>query len=184
MDCAPRGQVRQWRCREIGQDNDTQTYLKTLSYCNENNRLNGCQPQTCQIAFSCWYIIVLRYKFLHWYDYESWYPLGRPIGTTRWPKFLDLNGIDVHELCTNFKHIMINFVASAPLAVPAVKNVVFVVVVVVVVVAVVVDDAVAVGWVLCAPKTLEKRMGFSGSTISTLLHEKINPKKLTAIVPW
>ena len=23
-----------------------------------------------------------RYKFLRWYDYESWYPLGRPIGTT------------------------------------------------------------------------------------------------------
>ena len=171
--------------------------LKTLSYCNENNRLNGCHPQTCQIAFSCWYIIVLRYKFLHWYDYESWYPLGRPIGTTRWPKFIDLNGMDVHELCTNFKHIMINFVASAPPAVPAVKNVVFVVAVVVavivvvvvvvvavgvvvvvvaavvfavvvVVVVVVVDDAVAVGWVLCAPKTLEKRKGFRG--------QKINPK--------
>lgn len=25
------------------------------------------------------------YKFLHWYDYESWYPLGRPIGTTIYP---------------------------------------------------------------------------------------------------
>eukprot|EP00930_Biecheleria_cincta_P027953 TRINITY_DN19525_c0_g1_i1.p1 TRINITY_DN19525_c0_g1~~TRINITY_DN19525_c0_g1_i1.p1 ORF type:complete len:244 (+),score=22.57 TRINITY_DN19525_c0_g1_i1:186-917(+) len=24
-------------------------------------------------------------KFLHWYDYESWYPLGRPIGTTIFP---------------------------------------------------------------------------------------------------
>jgi len=25
------------------------------------------------------------YKFLHWYDYMSWYPLGRPIGTTIFP---------------------------------------------------------------------------------------------------
>mmetsp|Transcript_42760 Transcript_42760/g.77244 ORF Transcript_42760/g.77244 Transcript_42760/m.77244 type:complete len:876 (+) Transcript_42760:176-2803(+) len=25
------------------------------------------------------------YKFLHWYDYESWYPIGRPIGTTIFP---------------------------------------------------------------------------------------------------
>jgi len=24
-------------------------------------------------------------KFFHWYDYESWYPLGRPIGTTIYP---------------------------------------------------------------------------------------------------
>ena len=99
---------------------------------------------------------------------------------------------------------MINFVASAPPAVPAVKNVVFVVavvvavivvvvvvvvvavgvvvvvvaavvfaVVVVVVVVVVVDDAVAVGWVLCAPKTLEKRKGFRG--------QKINPKDWTLL---
>jgi len=24
-------------------------------------------------------------KFFKWYDYESWYPLGRPIGTTIYP---------------------------------------------------------------------------------------------------
>merc|ERR1719446_2013895 len=24
-------------------------------------------------------------KFFQWYDYESWYPLGRPIGTTIYP---------------------------------------------------------------------------------------------------
>ena len=29
-----------------------------------------------------------RYKFLRWYDYESWYPLGRPIGTTSAAQFL------------------------------------------------------------------------------------------------
>ena len=25
------------------------------------------------------------YQFFHWYDYESWYPLGRPVGTTIYP---------------------------------------------------------------------------------------------------
>eukprot|EP01062_Namystynia_karyoxenos_P025993 TRINITY_DN2033_c0_g3_i4.p1 TRINITY_DN2033_c0_g3~~TRINITY_DN2033_c0_g3_i4.p1 ORF type:complete len:994 (+),score=370.66 TRINITY_DN2033_c0_g3_i4:120-2984(+) len=25
------------------------------------------------------------YKFFHWYDYMSWYPLGRPVGTTIYP---------------------------------------------------------------------------------------------------
>ncbi|CAE8621845.1 unnamed protein product [Polarella glacialis] len=24
-------------------------------------------------------------KFAHWYDYMSWYPIGRPIGTTTYP---------------------------------------------------------------------------------------------------
>jgi len=24
-------------------------------------------------------------KFFKWYDYESWYPLGRPVGTTIYP---------------------------------------------------------------------------------------------------
>ena len=27
----------------------------------------------------------VRQKFFQWYDYESWYPLGRPIGTTQPP---------------------------------------------------------------------------------------------------
>merc|ERR1719446_991399 len=26
-----------------------------------------------------------RSKFFKWYDYESWYPLGRPVGTTIYP---------------------------------------------------------------------------------------------------
>ena len=25
------------------------------------------------------------HKFFHWFDYESWYPLGRPVGTTIYP---------------------------------------------------------------------------------------------------
>ena len=25
------------------------------------------------------------HEFFHWYDYMSWYPLGRPIGTTIYP---------------------------------------------------------------------------------------------------
>ena len=24
-------------------------------------------------------------KFFHWFDYEAWYPLGRPVGTTIYP---------------------------------------------------------------------------------------------------
>ena len=25
------------------------------------------------------------HAFFHWFDYESWYPLGRPVGTTIYP---------------------------------------------------------------------------------------------------
>jgi len=37
------------------------------------------------------------YKFLHWYDYESWYPLGRPIGTTIYPG-MQVTGVAIQEV--------------------------------------------------------------------------------------
>lgn len=37
------------------------------------------------------------YKFLRWYDYESWYPLGRPIGTTIYPG-MQVTGVAIWEV--------------------------------------------------------------------------------------
>ena len=31
--------------------------------------------------------------FFHWFDYESWYPLGRPVGTTIYP------GMQITSVC-------------------------------------------------------------------------------------
>lgn len=33
------------------------------------------------------------YKFFHWFDYQSWYPLGRPVGTTIYP------GMQITAVC-------------------------------------------------------------------------------------
>lgn len=45
--------------------------------------------------------IVFRYKFLRWYDYESWYPIGRPIGTTQAAKCLcHFQNGEPHLLCS------------------------------------------------------------------------------------
>jgi len=35
-------------------------------------------------------------KFFKWYDYESWYPLGRPVGTTIYPG-MQLTGVGIWE---------------------------------------------------------------------------------------
>ena len=35
-------------------------------------------------------------KFFHWYDYMSWYPLGRPVGTTIYPG-LQITGVAIHR---------------------------------------------------------------------------------------
>ncbi|CAK9094669.1 unnamed protein product [Durusdinium trenchii] len=37
------------------------------------------------------------YKFLRWYDYESWYPIGRPIGTTIYPG-MQVTGVVIQEV--------------------------------------------------------------------------------------
>ena len=37
------------------------------------------------------------HKFFHWYDYKSWYPLGRPVGTTIYPG-LQLTSVGIHRV--------------------------------------------------------------------------------------
>lgn len=51
------------------------------------------------------------HKFFHWFDYDSWYPLGRPVGTTIYPgmqisavaiwKFLGMIGYEwsLNDVC-------------------------------------------------------------------------------------
>lgn len=37
------------------------------------------------------------YEFLHWFDYMSWYPLGRPVGTTIYPG-LQFTAVAIHRV--------------------------------------------------------------------------------------
>ena len=37
------------------------------------------------------------HAFFHWYDYMSWYPLGRPVGTTIYPG-LQITSVAIHRV--------------------------------------------------------------------------------------
>lgn len=36
--------------------------------------------------------------FVNWFDYESWYPLGRPVGTTIYPGMMITSSFIYHSL--------------------------------------------------------------------------------------
>eukprot|EP01050_Picozoa_sp_SAG11_P018161 SAG11_NODE_2702_length_3076_cov_2.881088_3_plen_272_part_00 len=37
-------------------------------------------------------------EFFHWYDYKSWYPLGRPVGTTIYPG-MQISSVVIWKIC-------------------------------------------------------------------------------------
>merc|ERR1719171_2437030 len=47
-------------------------------------------------------------KFFKWYDYMSWYPLGRPIGTTIYPG-MQMAGVAIYEAMQRIPSFSVDF---------------------------------------------------------------------------
>eukprot|EP00854_Cymbomonas_tetramitiformis_P020084 gene20084-24043_t len=45
------------------------------------------------------------YEFFHWFDYKSWYPLGRPVGTTIYPG-MQITSVTIWKILGWIKHPM------------------------------------------------------------------------------